>query len=839
MLFLLSCLLLQAQPSSETVLIPLEDNRWESRLKKAEDLIGRGEFGEAIQILQSVIEEDAARDALRPLAGASGASGAARPATFPPTPPTPLPGLPVRPARQPKPAEDSTEPAEVAGAEPEEETRRGLTTYIPVAEFARRLLWSLPPEGLAAYRRLHGGPARQLYAEALRSGDRDLLESVARDTFLTAVGDDALDRLGELFFFEGRFWAAVDAWRRVLNEHPDPDVNPVEVRLKILHALRLLGAKTPFDAERESFLAQLRAQAGGDGLAGRDEVYRARLLNLEQTLPFPPAAGEQAIGPGLAGPVLGSTPGLIPDLPGRRLDADWASPFWAAQGISPLGVPGGGRGGLGAARSFSLSRREPQASFPFYPSVGPGPEAGFLYIGSVFQLQRLSLSTGKLVGPIYRLPHRDNATLFQEASDSPAYTVALGAASGWRGPRDLVIGSYIGHRIPHRDYLSFEITAELPIRSLAAFERDSGRVVWKTDELAIPGVAGKKLSFTTPVLLDRGKAIAGGWLQSGYINSILACIDLSTGDLVWHQLVASHQMELTMFGEMAREPFASQLTEREGVVYFVTNLGAIAAVDSKTGRLLWVTAYETIPAEPPDRQLTMLREIVWGVNPPLFVGETLIVAPRDSHFLYAIDTVSAGGRRGRDAAPERQAGRVLWKYSNVRGQLRDLLGVSRGRLYFSGPGGVQALDIDRVPPDGSPRLLPAAPALAGKMVNGRGALTSAGVLVAAGSAAGFPPRGFERLGEKSSVPGGCRLYLVDHDLRRASDLTGPLLAQNPDSEGWNVLVAMGRVFLTSRTAVIAFSARPEPEPPKPEPPKAGTPTSKPASKPASASKEDL
>ncbi len=797
MLTLLSCLLLQAQPPSETILIPREDNRWESRLKRAEDLIGRSDFGEAIQILQSVVEEEAARRALVPLPVAS------RPVRFPPRPP----------ARSAPTGEEPTEPAEEGEADPDEEFHRTVTTYIPVAEFARRLLWSLPPEGLAVYRRLHGGPAQARYDAAVRSADRDLLEALSRDAFLTAVGDDALDRLGDLLFGEGRFWAAVDAWRAVLNEHPDPDVNLVEVRLKLLHALRLLGLKSHFAVERESFLGQLRSQAGGDGLAGRDEVYRARLLSLEQTLSFPPAAGESAIGPGIA---AGSGSGPIPDLPGRRLGTDWASPFWAKQGISPLGVPGVGRGRAGTLRSFSFSRREPQVCFPFYPSAGPGPEAGFLYIGSVFQLQRLSISTGKLVGPTYRLPHRETVALFQEASDSPAYTVALGAAGGSGRARELVISSYIGHKVDQKDYLGFEITAELPIRSLATFERDSGRLLWKTDKLAIPGVAGKKLSFTTPVLLHGDKAIVGGWLQSGYINSILACMDISTGDLVWHQLVASHQMELTMFGEMAREPFASQLTEREGVVYFATNLGAVAAVDAETGRLLWVTAYETIPAEPPDRQLTMLREIVWGVNPPLLVGETLIVAPRDSTFLYAIDTVSARVRWGADASRDRQAGRVLWKFSNARGHLRDLLGVSRGRLYFSGPGGVQALDIGSVPPGGSPRLVPVAPALAGKAVNGRGALTSAGILVAAGP--GSSRSGFERIGENPSAPAsGCRLYLVDHDLRQAADLTGPLPAQNPDSEGWNVLVATGRVFLTSRTAIVTFSARPEPELPQVRP----------------------
>ena len=167
-----------------------------------------------------------------------------------------------------------------------------------------------------------------------------------------------------------------------------------------------------------------------------------------------------------------------------------------------------------------------------------------------------------------------------------------------------------------------------------------------------------------------------------------------------------------MFGELAREPFASVLAEREGVIYYLTNLGAIAAVEASTGRILWLTTYDSIPVKPADGRRSEFRRIVWGANPLLFVGETLIVTPRDSLYLYAIDcsmpsravlppsalaatAVSSPAEGAVARAAARQGGRILWSYSNAAGDLRDLLGYAGGRLYFTGPGGVQALEIGR------------------------------------------------------------------------------------------------------------------------------------------------
>ena len=54
----------------------------------------------------------------------------------------------------------------------------------------------------------------------------------------------------------------------------------------------------------------------------------------------------------------------------------------------------------------------------------------------------------------------------------------------------------------------------------------------------------------------------------------------------------------------------------------------------------------------------------------------MIVTPRDSHVLYGIDT-------GYGASSPHLGGRVVWRYSNRTGDLRDLLGYHDGYLYFT------------------------------------------------------------------------------------------------------------------------------------------------------------
>ncbi|HAU38696.1 MAG TPA: hypothetical protein DCX07_13390, partial [Phycisphaerales bacterium] len=82
---------------------------------------------------------------------------------------------------------------------------------------ASELIGRMDAEGLALYRGLYDAQAKQLYDEAVASGDEGLLRRIVYRYLHTSAGPAALDRLGAIHFDHGRFEEAAGAWRRALS----------------------------------------------------------------------------------------------------------------------------------------------------------------------------------------------------------------------------------------------------------------------------------------------------------------------------------------------------------------------------------------------------------------------------------------------------------------------------------------------------------------------------------------------------------------------------------------------------------------------------------------------
>jgi outer membrane protein assembly factor BamB len=347
-------------------------------------------------------------------------------------------------------------------------------------------------------------------------------------------------------------------------------------------------------------------------------------------------------------------------------------------------------------------------------------------------------------------------TLWTRALDPSTPGLAL--------PEQIIITPFVSDRVKPGTYMGYDIHVEIPIRSLLALDPANGKVLWTTagTKTAGGGAAGagaggivaknarqivrraqehpegddddwadaqddesddapgfprgrggrlggldddenfrpRDFSYITPAVVRDGRVIAGGWIQRGNVNNALRCHDLATGDLLWETLIACGNMESTLFGETAREPFAGAILEDGGIVYYASQVGAVAAVDAVTGRLLWLSTYETLPIRATFQRQAERRSLVWGPNPMLLLGRTLVVTPRDSDYLYIFDTGQGPGRSV-------DGGRVLWRYRNETGplEMRDLLGSREGRrLYFTGSSAVSALEVPPLDlPLGAPR----------------------------------------------------------------------------------------------------------------------------------------
>jgi outer membrane protein assembly factor BamB len=800
--------------SEGKVLIPRESGRWTSGIRRAVDLVRKGDLRGGIGVLKGIVEDEACERALIPvpegfgpgslLAGdfgigtEEGAGGGDEQTSGGPAASEEEAVEKEAPVR-----EEEDAPAEEGDEVPIPPAQRGGRThrlYLPVAEVARTLLDGLPAGGVELYRNEHEPRAVGRFRAAEAADDIDGIRRVAEDEAIASIGSEARDRLAERLFEDGRIWSALAWWRSILAGPAGSDAASSDVPLKILAALRILGREAEYGAAKEALLARLGAQDGREGLesppppdgTGTADGLLSRLAAMEAALPLRPAGGGISIFPA-------EKISPLPALSGGELALEWASSFWAQKTTVFRSSPD--RALLQRRIRLGVSQLPYDApAFPFFPAMSREEDGErVLYLNGVFALQRLSAATGRVVNPVFTKPVLNpDVSYFQESGDSPVYTTTV--ARSPEGADRIVIANFVSDRVESKSYMYYEITSEIPTRSLAAFDGATGQLLWHTGSL-VTGQGGKVVSFTTPALVVGRKVFAAGWYQAGTINSVVVALDLLTGEPLWHQLIASNQMELTMFGEMGREPFGSVLAEREGTVYVVTNLGAVAALEGQTGRILWVSTYDSIPVESGEGQRSPPREIVWGVNPPLFLGEILVVTPRDSYDLYAFDASAK-------AAGERRPGRILWTYSNAGRDLRDLLGFNGGIAYFTGPGGVQGLDLRDVPEGGKPRKLPTLIHWNTEGVEGRGALTEAGVVVAAAA----PGGGVAAAGLSEG-----RLWLVDLALKRRTPLSEPFSVQGlrsedrragrPGSFSGNVTIADGRILVTSGRVIASFSPK--------------------------------
>src|SRR4051812_25107659 len=84
---------------------------------------------------------------------------------------------------------------------------------IPVARKRHAVLAGLPTEGQAAYRTFYDAEAKKLFEGADGPNQLGDLERVYSAYFSTSIGDNAADRLGDLYFEQGRFDRAADCWQ--------------------------------------------------------------------------------------------------------------------------------------------------------------------------------------------------------------------------------------------------------------------------------------------------------------------------------------------------------------------------------------------------------------------------------------------------------------------------------------------------------------------------------------------------------------------------------------------------------------------------------------------------
>lgn len=167
----------------------------------------------------------------------------------------------------------------------------GNGVFVPIRSRYRQLLVGLNPTGREAYRVFHDSAARQGLAgiaDTERTQGSSLnevtrLQELYDAYFITTIGDQIGDRLGDARFESGDFGGAADCWGAVLRDFPDSTLSPLRLNMK--RAIALARAKRWEEFRAASAYIREKFPTEPVRLGGRDVPAATVLNELSATMP--------------------------------------------------------------------------------------------------------------------------------------------------------------------------------------------------------------------------------------------------------------------------------------------------------------------------------------------------------------------------------------------------------------------------------------------------------------------------------------------------------------------------------------------------------------------------
>ncbi len=515
---------------------------------------------------------------------------------------------------------------------PENQIRRfvdGQDGFIvPVARKRHAVLTGLSAEGLAAYRLFYDADAKKLLDQAEGTTEQATLEKLYSAYFLTTVGDHAADRLGDLYFEQGRFDRAADCWLAVLRDRPDSDLAPALMAVKAALALARAGRLAESQALRAELADRYRDEEVT--IAGRKAKAVDHLGKLGGDSVTPRSAGVGGSASETAEPTL-----LNPVV------AAWQVRFGASVAAGMTGPE------FKQWEENSLSLAVPRVAID-------GPTLFANYLGHVFAVD---LASGKMLWRSASFHNVEVSAMADQARlvDPSRYAVLAASGYVWSLSRDL------------KDQ-NFQAIAHLVCR-----RAENGEVAWQTTDL--PDYAGLDLVglpiMAGTTLLIAGKSAPANNGQERLSQQYVLAIRPHDGKVLWKTEVGtfreSQQFYYYYMKDNAPQP---RLTYHAGSIYLDTHVGVLARLDVESGALDWGYGYRTDPVQGQSRFFFRMQpQTPTPIGaPPLVVGDALLIKGAKSERIAAID-------------PDRM--KVVW--DRPIGKASRLLGVDEGSVYLGGP----------------------------------------------------------------------------------------------------------------------------------------------------------
>lgn len=454
----------------------------------------------------------------------------------------------------------------------------------PLSDRIIAKLRDMSPEQQNLYRQEYQSRASSVLERAMAEMDPTSLLRVAELYPLTEVRETALLAAGDLFLEQDQPELAIRVWQEATSGFGEKASGDLYQSLLLRRAIALkrLG-------KREE-LRDLRKEAA--------KILRDQFSEFEQLLDKSAlVSGEVDI---VSAPRLQVTDGAI---------------AWKTHDYS-------------RHVAFSPSRGRGYYSDGTGAILAPCFGDGWVGIATSRKLLRYDLRTGKLISDLNLRP---GAPYFEEQDIATRlWTVQEG---------DFILSSYVARASRREDYLGFDIQVSLPWRGMKCWDLSkSGSLLWDTASRNVADDMLRTTSFNSAPVVGDDRVWALGWRKSGYIDVTMWCLDAKTGNGIWSRPIVGNQVDLTMFGEPAREPILGSVLVRDGVVYCCSNLGAIAALRAWDGEVLWILEYDRDSQRSyRGRYRPQRRNSIWAPNPLVLEDGVLFVTPLDSDQLYAID----------------------------------------------------------------------------------------------------------------------------------------------------------------------------------------------------------
>ncbi|HEY0010078.1 MAG TPA: tetratricopeptide repeat protein, partial [Tepidisphaeraceae bacterium] len=494
--------------------------------------------------------------------------------------------------------------------------------YTSVVDVAQQRLARWPEEGLRVYRDRFGPRAQDLLDQG-NAEDRATRQRVFGQFFNTDAGLAAGLQLLTSGLERGEFSAAAWAGRRLLELHPGLAI------------------------ERPLVLFQTGI---AEHLAGNSAAAAQRLDALKQQFPAAIAKvrGEDAVLADFLATELSRQPTMV-----RTFRSDsWPMPFGSPDASAvPEQVSAGG------ARLFSVElpsharrgmiRRDQQLlerarSSGIMTGILPAIDNGELFFQDNARIYGISLSSGlPLTGwPQVRLGTGE--ALIPEAVPTPRGK-QLGVT---------VTPTQVVALLGHNDTTMQMLQGNLAQPTLVSVDRATGRRQWSatTLRLTLPEAqANLKDSrfYGLPMVIGDSVYVLARAMRSGQFEEChLISLRASDGVFQWATYIASTatgRPDEDFDGTNTQGAAAAQMSYADGRLYVLTNLGAIACVDSGDGGMVYLSVYprgndNIVPPANPRRirPFPMPSGPVkpFTLNPPIIADGRLFVMPTDSPYLF-------------------------------------------------------------------------------------------------------------------------------------------------------------------------------------------------------------